>query len=377
MAKKTNTKKGNTEYYRIRRKVGRRLNKDGQWVDWYKDFYGSGKSEAEAKYDTFMESLTSGTDQSGRCLGEVIDEWIDTTFIKSNLAGSTIRKYKEAYQNNLQPDPLAGKPISEVTAADLQAWLNDHPATYGAKRSTFNLLRRFYKYADLNNICRDITSSVVLQKPKNEDLSDFNSIDVWQDDELKKLYSALENHRLRLLVILAVNTGARFSELLALTYDDISADGLLRINKQVTESSGRVRLSTTKSACSNRVIPLPDPIIKEVAKHREWHTMEMQACKYKTNNIFTTSGGKYYYRRSITHALERVYNKNGIPHHKFHAFRHTFGTNLSRIGVPIEETSALMGHSSISVTAKYYIDISAKRKQKSLEKLASLTFPEH
>lgn len=374
MAKKTNVVKNGKDYYRICRKVGKRLNKKGQWVDHYKDFYGSGKAEAEAKYNEYMKYTAAGVDLSGQCLGEIIDNWIETTFKQSDLAAGTIRKYTEAYNNNFRNEPISGKTISDITAFDLQEWANTSPARYSAKRSTMNLLRRFFKYAEINKICRDITASVELTKPKSGDANTFNSIDVWAVEDLQKLFSVLDPHRLRLLVILAVNTGARFSELLALTYDDFS-DGLMTINKQVDENGADpgIVLSNTKSYNSNRVIPLPDPVLQEIKKHRKWHLREMKENGYKTNNVFTTNTGNYYYRRSVLHALDRIYKRYNIPHHTFHAFRHTFGTNLSKLGVPIEETAALMGHADISITAKYYVEISADRKKTALEKIAGLT----
>lgn len=374
MAKKTNVIKNGKEYYRICRKVGKRLNKKGQWVDHYKDFYGSCKADAEQQYQAYMASTAAGSDLTNRCLGEVIDEWIDTTFRQSDLAAGTIRKYTEAYYNNFQNEAIAGKALATVTPFDLQEWANTSAARYSAKRSTMNLLRRFFKYAEVNGICRDITASVELTKPKAGDPNCFNSIEVWETDELRQLLAALEDHRLRLLVVLAVNTGARFSELLALTYDDFN-NGLMTINKQVDEngSAPGVVLSKTKTHNSNRMIPLPDPVIQEIKNHRKWHLQEMKENGYNTNNVFTTNTGNYYYRRSVLHALDRVYKKHNIPHHKFHAFRHTFGTNLSKLGVPIEETAALMGHGDISITAKYYVEISADRKKTALEKIAGLT----
>ena len=62
MAKKTNwkPKEGGKEYYKINRKVGMKL-KDGVWVDDYKCFYGSCKSEAEQKYNEYMQSLQNNS----------------------------------------------------------------------------------------------------------------------------------------------------------------------------------------------------------------------------------------------------------------------------------------------------------------------------
>lgn len=374
MAKKTNTVKNGNEYFRICRKVGKRLNKDGLWVDYYKDFYGSCKADAEAKYDEYIKNTAGGVDLSGLCIGEIIDEWIKSTFNQSNLSERTIKKYRDAYYNCFRNDNIAGKKVEDITAFDLQEWLNNSAAAYSTKRAVLNLLRRFFKYAEINNLCPDISESITLSKPKKTDAADFNTIEIWDDDDLKKLFSAMDPHRLRLLVIMAVNTGARFSELLALTYNDIK-DGLLTINKQVTEDGDvrGIQLANAKSSASNRVIPLSDSVLDEIKAHKKWHRQEMKDRGYKTNNIFTTNTGNYYYRRSVTHALERVYKKNGIPHHKFHAFRHTFGTNLSRLGVPIEVTAALMGHSNISITAKYYIEISAMQRKNALDMISDLT----
>ena len=179
---------------------------------------------------------------------------------------------------------------------------------------------------------------------------------------------------MRFMIVLAVNTGARISELLALTYDDIH-DNLLYINKQISEKdpdgkASAPHLDSTKSTSSNRVIPLSDAVLREYATHRLIHQKEMLKNGYRTSNIFTTGTGNYYYRRNVTRALQRLCSRIGIRYRKFHAFRHTFGTNLSRAGVPIEETFKLMGHSSINVTMKYYVHVDARRKLDAVEKIA-------
>lgn len=172
--------------------------------------------------------------------------------------------------------------------------------------------------------------------------------------------------------------GARYSELLALTYDDIK-DNTLIINKQLTEVPDSPKgkyiphISTTKTNSSNRIIPLSAAVVEEINKHKKLHKAEMMKNGYRTNNIFTTSNGNYLYKRNVSLSLIRLYRRIGVPYHKFHTYRHTFGTNLSRAGVPIEETARLMGHSNINVTAKYYINISEERKLEAVEKITSFS----
>ena len=373
MAKKTNCKINGKDYFKINRKVGTKLNSQGEWIDDYKTFYGTSKKDAEAKYHDYVEAKKRASQICERPVGDCIDSWIENVFMYSNLAKSSKKKYVDSYHNNFQKKQIARTPIGYLTSLDLQEFFNESTARYSAKKSLFNLLSKFYKYASLNGMSNDITTCIQIPQPKKA--GDFKQIDVWDDEDLKKLMDGLEGHRLRLLVILAVNTGARFSELLALTYDDIR-DDCLYINKQIYEGNKAEGFSIipTKSHNSNRALPLPPQILAEIEEHKKWQKKDMAENGYITNKLFTTSTGNYYYRRSVLHALERLYKKLGVPYHKFHSFRHTFATNLSRAGVPIEETSALLGHSSIEMTAKYYVDISTKRKMEAMKKVVGFSF---
>lgn len=379
MAKKTNCTINGKEYYRICRKVGKKLNSKGLWIDDYRNFYGSCKAEAEKKYYTAMQRNGS-VDASGQCLGELIDEWIKNIFSESRLATGTKYGYIRSYYRLFPGGSLAGRQIDDVSALDLQLFYNQlisGGAAVGSVKHLHNLLVRFYKYADLNDMGRNITASVSVPTSSIHPVDLGNNLSVWSDSDLKAVINALNGSTLRFLVVLAVNTGARIGELLALTYDDIRND-LLYINKQLSEKdpTGKAvapHLDRTKSINSNRVIPLSAAVLDEYQTHVLIHKKEMLKNGYRTSNIFTTATGTYYYKRNVTRALQRLYKRIGVRYRKFHAFRHTFGTNLSRAGVPIEETCKLMGHSSINVTMKYYIHIDARRKLDAVEKIAAFS----
>ncbi len=382
MAKKTNwkPKEGGKEYFKINRKVGMKL-KDGVWVDDYKCFYGSCQSEAEQKYNDHMKSLQNNSISPKSCLGEVIDEWIDKVFKNCDLKNSTkvryIRSYNAIFKESKAGKQLIGRPIGNITPLQIQDIYNNCNYCHSSIKAAHNLLVHFFKYADLNSICRNLTISLHVPKKPIKD-SGIEEIEVWDDESLKKVIAALDGNTLRLLVVLAVNTGARFSELLALNYDDIR-DGMLYITKQLAnvadvnsegEKKTELHIEETKTESSNRVIPLSDPVMAEVEKHKNLQTAEMEKHGYTTNYLFTTSNGTFYDRRNVAKSLNRLYKRIGVEHHKFHAYRHTFGTNLSRAGVPIEETSKLMGHSDISMTAKYYVYVDAERRRAAVDKIA-------
>lgn len=250
-----------------------------------------------------------------------------------------------------------------------------------AIKALHKFLGAFYKHVELTTAgaCHDITRPVKIPKtakPKCE----IKQIDTWNDEDLQKVIDALKGTTLRFLVILAVNTGLRISEIRALTYRDIDENGILTVNKQVTEINynGKrgVRISDTKSACSNRTIPLPPEILKELALHKQIHRAEMKRNGYITDTIFTTDRGGYYYRSSMSKRLRKIYKQVGVPAHPFHSFRKTYLTNLRRAGVDLESACRLAGHSSVNITAQYYIGIDDEAKREANSNILKYSFRE-
>ncbi len=379
MAKKTNCVINGKEYYRTYRKVGMKLNSEGVWVDNRKAFYGTCKADAERQYQEYIKNISNSHEQSV-CLGKLIDEWINTFFINSSLANGTKNLYISSYKRHFRNTSLAGRPIAEVKAKDLQSFYNDSSISFSTLKALNNLLKRFYKYAEVNDIARNITTSVAVVRKENAKkyipANNTSNIEIWNEADLKQFIEALNGTTLKFLVVLAVNSGARISELLALTYNDIQ-NGFLHINKQLTEQSlngsGIPEVTTPKSSASNRTIPLSASVVAEFEQHKILHRAEMLEKGYRTILLFTTSTGNYYYRRNVTRSLERTCKRIGVPYHKFHAFRGTFATNLSRAGIPIETTQKLLGHANINITSKYYISVDADKRREAVEKIASFS----
>jgi site-specific recombinase XerD len=90
---------------------------------------------------------------------------------------------------------------------------------------------------------------------------------------------------------------------------------------------------------------------------------EMLLNGYRTEYIFTTKAGNFYDRHNVLTVFNSYHKKIGIPEKGIHVYRHTFGTKLCEEGYPIQVASKLLGHSSIGVTAKYYINIDDNRKR--------------
>ena len=121
-----------------------------------------------------------------------------------------------------------------------------------------------------------------------------------------------------------------------------------------------------------RTIPCNEIVREELKRHRKWHLKEMKENGYESDFIFTTKTGGLCDQRNISRACNRYYDRIGVEQKGFHTYRHTFGTNLCRNGIPIQTASVLLGHEDISVTAKYYVNVGLDQRQAAVDSLVKL-----
>lgn len=350
-----------------------KLNKEGNWVPEIKAFYGFGKLDAKRKYEEYMKAKGSSADPDAY-FGKTADTFIEDVFSKDpRYAPGTRLRYIGVYNTYIRTSTLAGMKISDVKAADVQKFYNELDCPAGTVQTIHKTMKKIFKYFESADLCRDITSAVYL--PAKEKRTESGT-PTWTKDELDRIFSeALDNHRLKLLLVLAYTTGARIGELLALTYDDIE-DGVMTIDKQLArgmDADGKEAYVIREPKTDNayREIPLTDEVMEVFREHESWHREEMKDKGYRTEHIFTTDTGNLYDRSNLRRALKRYYKKIGVEHKRFHAYRKTFCTDLCASGAPIQVVYKIMGHSSIDVTARYYVDVDMDQKRKALVNFVS------
>lgn len=409
MAKKTNTTIKNDSgkeynYFRFEKTIGTKINKDGEVVPNRVQFTGKTKTEAEAKYNLYLQSnaANKGADES---FGVLVENWFYDFFgPDSNYTNGTKARYYRDWEKNMKNSAISAMKLKDVTAQTIQSFYNSLDCSTSAIRRIHNLLRQFFRYCEMEGIGRDCTGVLkVPQKDNGKEYTGEDNVIVWDDAELEMIMSSFDmandRFRLRFLIVAAYNTGCRIGELLGLKYSDFSVqERTVKILRQVKEeedvsrSSGKTHTNNLvtaplKTASSRRTIPLNEVIISEFKHHKKWHEADMKKNNYRTEYVFTTSTGKFYDKKNIRRGLYSYYDAIGIepvdvkiiekkgkkksePVFKsIHTYRHTFATNLAKKGVPIQTVSALLGHSDINMTTKYYIGIAISDKMKAVELL--------
>jgi integrase len=139
----------------------------------------------------------------------------------------------------------------------------------------------------------------------------------------------------RPLLITAVFTGLRASELRALRWQDVDFDRKLILVRQRADTSGRI--GSLKSDSSRRDIPMSPMVVNAL---KEW---KLPCPKSELDLVFPGRGGGVACHNTMRELLGPM-----------HRYRHFFASWLIDQGFGPKRVQALMGHSSIQVTFDIY-----------------------
>jgi len=158
-------------------------------------------------------------------------------------------------------------------------------------------------------------------------------------EEVEKLLSAAEDSYLYPLLVTALHTGMRKSELFNIAWDDID----FQLGTITVKSKKDWHTKNYKS----RVLSLT-PKLRNVL-HR--HMDDQRARHINSEYVLTYEGRKLH--ATVKKSLRTILRKAGITGVTLHALRHTFASHLVMAGVPLRELQELMGHASFETTLQY------------------------
>lgn len=368
--KKTNCIVHGKPMYRVRAKIGEDLN--GKPV--LKSFYGDGKVEAERKRDEYLHRYKEVKEI--KTFGQLARFYTYEIMTGEGLSAGTIELYERPYRLYVKPSALAIRPVADIRPTDIQQFLTDLSLKPGAASALVKFLRRFFRWAYREGYSQNVMYGV--SAPKRAESRKIDEISVFNDAEVQFIIRT--PNRLHFAFLLALSSGLREGELLALKYSDIEA-GSVTVRRQLKDyyeishdgyRERVVKMIAPKTKTSARTVPLPENVLAELQEHKAEHLQEMKKNGYETDYIFTTSTGKWIDRKNFRTAWRRHLKAAGIAYKKFHACRATYCTLLCKRGVPLETASKLMGHSDITVTAAFYRMVSDRELISAADRLNDL-----
>lgn len=323
--------------------------------------YGRTRREAEDKLIELLRDrnlgLVSARRGRGATVGEYAERWLSTR--AAQLRPATAKRYAELIRQHVIPDlgrtPLARLEIGQVNdllAAKLARGLS--PRTVHHVRA---VLRTMLNAALKEGLTpRNVAA---LADPPRVPATERVTL---TPEQAQRLVELARQERDGALWVLALTTGARQGELLALRWTDYEpASGVLQINHNLQRVDGELILSETKTSTSRRTVVLPAIAREALIRQRSAQAADqLRAGRAWANDlglIFTTPAGKPRDGTVITHQFRLRCRALGLPSMTFHDLRHSAASLLASAGIQPRDVQAQLGHSNVLTTLQTYTHV--------------------
>ncbi len=346
-------------------------------------FYGRTPRAAMEKRDGFLEDLRSGYSAEARelTIAEYLERWLSGP-LKRRVSVRTLEDYRASAEKHLMPpapDGIGAAPLSEVTAQDLDdlyerklsAGVGLRSVRYAHQTISAALQNAVKKRLIPYNPARDADPPPLPPPKERATLS-------WP--EVERFFEAAKGDRFEHLFTVAVLTGARPGELLALKWLDVGlggADGMgslvIRDALATTKKHGLVPSGTTKTRRSRPVTLEPEAVaaLRAQKAKQAGEILKLKGLRREDLGlVFPNTEGSYMNgnnlsRRHFKPTLRHAGLPDGVT---LYGLRHTFATLWFEAGEPIEVLSRILGHTNIKITSDTYVQVRQRTQAASLER---------
>lgn len=341
----------------------------GKRIKYRKTITAKSDREAKKMLAIFVAEIEKGeyVDTKKMTFKELSEKWYED-YAVHNLEAKTLARYEELLKFNILPaiGRLKLEQIKPMHLLDLYVAMTKDGARRDGKKGGYSpktiqhvhrLIRAIFEKAVQWQIIL-INPASKIQPPK----VDKKEISFYDEEETMNLLKAIENEpiRYKTMVFIAIYTGMRRGEILALEWSDIDFERkLISVNKSVVYVSGKGRIEKgTKTVRSQRIIAMTDTLIEILKKYQIWQNKnkEVLGSKWQQSDlIFTRDDGQPLHPDTITNWFVKFIKKHNLSHITFHGLRHTSATLLLSSGVDIETVSRILGHSTSITTSAVYL----------------------
>lgn len=314
----------------------------------YHYVYGKTYEEAENKVLIGREIATRFLSCRYITVGKVYREWLNA--VVNRVKESTLANYKNKFEKHILPE-FGDIPCADPTAGRINAFINKKLAdglSASYVRDIFTVFKTMLKYAQEEYGFRLSLKNVVLPKVERKQVEKIS------DTEQKKLVSYLKaNMSLTAFgILLSLFMGLRIGELCGLKWEDVDfRNKILHIRRTVQRISSangnrktKIVISAPKSATSFREIAIPDMLMKYFEMFRD-----------EADHFILSGTDKPVEPRTMQYRYKKIQRTADVENHNYHKLRHTFATNSAEKGFNVKALSAVLGHSSVTLTLNRYV----------------------
>jgi integrase len=177
--------------------------------------------------------------------------------------------------------------------------------------------------------------------------------------QVERVLRAIREDRNRHAWHLALS-GLRRGEIggLRWTNIDLQAKTLTIGPTRISVDGKAVEQDDAKSENSQRVLPIPDPLLVElraVKKRQAAEKLTLGAAYADLGYVVCNEAGQPYHPDTLSKMWTKAVAAAGVPRIRLHDARHTCGTTMHLQGVPAAVIAAWLGHADVAFTMRTYV----------------------
>lgn len=339
---------------------------DGRWVGAVslgpgrrkKQFYGKTRPEVQKKVKQALRELEQGVaiEKPDQALEAFMRNWLEH---KRDIRVSTRVKYDQLMRVHIIP-ALGRLTLKKVTPQIVHDFLNDM-LDGGLSTNSVKMLQGLLHQVLEEALNLDLVVRNVCDRVKPPKVVSRQSIAL-NEEQLLRLLRTAEGERLEKFVMLAMATGMRRGELLALKWDDLDLENrVLRVRRTGDYVYGHGYVENgPKTESGIREILLPIFIVEMLLNHQEDQRQARE--KYGSSwiemgYVFTGIKGGRLNSRYALRMYDRLLQKAGLPHIRIHDLRHSYSTLMAAMKVHGKVVQEILGHSDYRLTMNVYTQV--------------------
>ena len=397
---RTMKKRGNGEgtiYYieSMKKWIGQvTLGKDRDGKQIRKSLYGNTRKEVKDKMDSLQREMQTGKDVSNvLSIVDIAQEIRELKYNSNSIKRASYIRLGETIDIMQKLLPFANIPIQNVTRSIINSQSQELTSySQSVITKVWQQLQGAFNEAVIRNIVdkNPFELKGYLMKPKSS--KPTKKIDALTVDEEKRFIKELDKgyDDYTIVFYIAIYTGMRISEILALKREDIDFENKkIYVRKTLSHvEKGRILLeNTTKTYAGMRDVPILDILYDKLIEYKidkkrgflflkngnfihatSFNSRFQKLCKNADIRAYKKKEQKKGGRKT-----KRIYQCNITKSRvNTHMLRHTFATRCIENGVSPVVLQRILGHKDIQVTLNTYTSVFNEFKEKEIDKINSI-----
>lgn len=343
-----------------------------------RSFYGHSRKEVLESLQDALGAERRGipSHAESTTVAAFLSDWLQD--VERSLAPKTFRRYRELVEQHIVPE-VGRVRLAKLTPHDVTMMMRRKQDAGLAPRTVHHMravLRRALNIAIRRGELH--RNAAALAEPIK--MTDHD-VRLMPPEEAQAVLAAFREHPLEPIVALALWTGLRQAEILGLRWRDVDIDQRrITVAGTLQRLGGEWRLLPPKTRRSARTIAAPEPLVPVLVAHHDRQAAQRARLGDAWSDVipdlvFTTAIGTPVTGTTVTNRFQWTLKHKGLPVRRFHDLRHGCATLLLASGVDLKTVSAILGHSTIAITADTYAGVLHSLHADAADRITRLLVP--